>query len=109
MRGNKARKWFGILLATALLVQLSYHTLHVFTSHIAHPHIEGTDNNTQIRDTAFTCELCAKLLGQTAYLWLLPIILPIVIHTFLVIHARTYSFEAVIEGPHSLRDPPVPL
>lgn len=69
MRRTKTNKWFGLLLATLQLVQLTYHTVHVFTSHSSETHLEQTGYNTQIDETNTSCDLCAKLLGQSFVVW----------------------------------------
>ena len=75
MRENKTKTWLGILLASVILIQMSYHTIHVFSSHWSDSHIENTLHNTQIEKAAFACDLCAKLLGKTIYVWVFSFII----------------------------------
>ena len=69
MRGYKTKTWLGILLASLILLQLLYHTIHVFGSHLPDSHIENFSHKSQIDKSTIDCDLCAKLLGKTIYLW----------------------------------------
>ncbi len=108
MGNYKTKKYFGILLASLLILRLSYHTLHVFTSHASDSHIENATHTTQIEKTSFTCELCAKLLGQFAYLWAQLSILLCFVATILLIDPKDLLFRPGVRAVCLLRGPPLP-
>ena len=108
MKSKKTKRWFGILLATLLLIQLSYHTIHVFSSHASDSHIENTSQNSQVENAGYSCDLCAKLLGNTFFLWILTMVFHVVAVSALnkIEVTRIYS-----PGPKLaclLRGPPTP-
>ncbi len=108
MGSERTKKCFGVLLTTILLFQLSYHTLHVITSHTLDSHVHQTVHDTQIDKTSFTCELCAKLLGQTLFLWGFPILLLNIGALRFVIDIREFLFEPRPLTAYFLRGPPSP-
>ncbi len=91
------------------MLQLSYHTLHVFTSHETDALIEHKAHDTQIDKDFQHCELCAKLLGQTLFLWVcLPVLIAFTVFA-LTINVGELVF---IPGPRVirlLRGPPSPF
>ena len=109
MRSFKTKKWIGILLATLLLLQLSYHTLHVFSAHVSDSHIENTSLDSQIDEITFTCELCAKLLGQTAYLWTYLTILLGFVAPLLILDTGEQFIRPGTQVSCLLRGPPITL
>ena len=85
MRSIKKHKWFGTLLVIILLVQWSYQTIHVLTSHIFETHIEQTGYHSQIDESNTACDFCAKLLGQFFISWSKVLTLvSIILSTFLI-------------------------
>ena len=95
------------MLATLLLFQLSYHTLHVFTSHLPDSHLENTRHETQVDKTVFNCELCAKLLGKTVYLWLIFVLLVGVFVSLPPLEQRQLVQSNGLQLACLLRGPPV--
>ncbi|WP_422080609.1 hypothetical protein [Ulvibacterium sp.] len=110
MGSVKTKKRFGILLATVLLLQLSYHNLHVLTSHTSHSHVPHTVPGDQIdKLSTITCELCAKLLGQALYFWVYPTIFLGVAFSLLLINLAQYTFGPGTKTGYLLRGPPSPM
>lgn len=109
MGNAKTKKWFGILLTTVLSLQLSYHTLHVLTSHVLSSCDHHSVHDTQIEELSFSCELCAKLLGQTVYLWFCTLILLGFVAAFAIISIQDLYFRPRTLAIRSLRGPPTPI
>ena len=106
MRKTKTIKRFGILLTAILLFQLSYHALHVFTSHISDSRIEQKAHDSQIENIPLTCELCAKLLGQTLFLWVYSTLLIAFTVSTTEIGTKALFFGPEPRAIYLLRGPP---
>ena len=109
MKNEKTRRWFGILLATVLLLQMSYHTIHVFSYHVSDSHIENSSQNHQKDKAAFSCDLCAKLLAKTVFLWILPAILLVGTPTFSAKVEKVQTITPGLKLASLLRGPPTIL
>ncbi|GMN05338.1 hypothetical protein MTsPCn5_07260 [Croceitalea sp. MTPC5] len=58
-----------MLLAAVLLLQLTFHTIHVFIAHGFEAHSTDMGIHSQIDETNIACELCAQFLGQSFGIW----------------------------------------
>jgi hypothetical protein len=61
VKTRKRHIWYSSLLTIALLFQLGFTTIHVFTSHAFHSQIEVDNSNEAISGADTKCDLCAKL------------------------------------------------
>ena len=67
MKGSIRNIVFSYLLLTITFAQLTFHTLHVLTSHTHEDTIE-LNSSDLVHDASTTCELCAKLSTATFFL-----------------------------------------
>ncbi|WP_411029638.1 hypothetical protein [Spongiimicrobium sp. 3-5] len=106
MKREKTKIWYSLALTTFMLLQVSFHTYHVFTSHVSDVHIENSASDTQIHEASFACELCAKLSGKTYYLFFVPVIFHLIIGVSPKIYFRKSLFFCPSFSAYSLRGPP---
>jgi len=109
MKSNRSNKSFGLLLAAFLLFKLSFHTIHFFTCHLSDTHVESSDSKSQIHKVNSTCDLCAKLLSQTPYLWISSIIILVAVFLLIFIDSSIDDFKRRTKTNNLLRAPPQPI
>ena len=102
-----SKKWIGILLATLILLQLSYYTFHVLTSHLPDSHIENA-SHPENEKAADSCDLCDKFLGQSVYFWTqLSVLLSLLVYLIITDTGKQLSKPA-LRATYPLRGPPNP-
>ncbi len=109
MGSDRTKKWFVLLLTIVLFVQSSIHTIHVFTQHSFDFHSEHDANDSQIDENSTSCELCAKLLGQTFLLQSSRSPLIAIPISVVVIGLGELIFESTLRALSRLRGPPVSI